>query len=180
MKEVTLINYRGSIRYETIGELIHHFKTQAPLFGMPLGTYKRILLVMIESLENIMKHSEDQELSGDGNMPRLSITLRDNQYIIESSNPVHSVHMPDLKSRIDMINNLDQQGLKKLYKETMTNGVFTKHGGAGLGLIEIAKISCSPILYDFQPINENFIRFSQRVVVDAKSTSLKENNPHAE
>jgi len=169
LEGTTLINYHGSIRYETIGELIHIFKQQAPRLGMPMSIYKRILLIMIESLENIMKHSENPELqTEDTYLPELSIKFLDNKYIIETSNQVGSGHIPGLKARIDQLNNLDQQGLKNLYKETITDGVFTKSGGAGLGLIEMAKISSNPIIYEFQPVNEDYTRFRQQITVDAR------------
>ncbi|HEX2395557.1 MAG TPA: SiaB family protein kinase [Bacteroidales bacterium] len=168
MEGTTLISYQGSIRYETIGELIHNFKQQVPLLGIPMGTYKRILLVMIESLENIMKHSVSLEPPMDGNLPDLSIIHQDNKYIIETSNPISSADITNLKTRIDLLNNMDQQGLKSLYKETITDGVFTKRGGAGLGLIEIAKISCNPIQYEFEAINKDYTRYRQLVTVSAK------------
>ena len=168
MEDTTLIYYRGNIRYETIGELIHKFKQQAPLLGISMGTYKRILLIIIESLENMMKHSENPEPDTGNDLPQLSVTLKDNKYIIETTNPISTVNIPHLKARIDQLNNLDQQELKNLYKETITDGVFTKRGGAGLGLIEIAKISCNPILYDFQPAGKNHNRFRQLVTVDVK------------
>jgi len=169
LEGTTLIDYRGSIRYETIGELIHKFKQLVPRHGIPMSIYKRILLIMIESLENIMKHSEDPERSVDeNNLPALLIIYRNNKYIIQTSNHLCSEHIPLLKAKIDFLNNLDQQGLKNFYKETITDGVFTKRGGAGLGLIEIAKVSCNPIKYEFQPAGKDYTRFTQMITVDVK------------
>lgn len=165
LEGTTLISYKGIIKYETIGELIHNFKQQVPLLGIPMGIYKRILLIMIESLENIMKHSETPEPSIESNLPELSIMHHDNKYIIETSNPLCSSGIAELKKKIDFLNNMDQQGLKSLYKETITDGVFTKRGGAGLGLIEIAKISCNVIQYEFKAINRDYTRYRQRVTV---------------
>jgi hypothetical protein len=173
LEGTTLIYYQGYIRYETIGELIHTFKHEAPRLGIPLSIYKRILLIMIESLENIMKHSEMSDLySGNGNLPELSIVYKDERYIIQTSNQVGTCHIADLKARIDLLNNLDQQGLKSLYKETITDGVFSKRGGAGLGLIEIAKISSNPINYEFQAVSEDFTIFRQKITVDVKREKL--------
>jgi len=43
-----------------------------------------------------------------------------------------------------------------LYRQTITNGKFTDKGGAGLGLIEMAKITNNPIKYRFESINDQF------------------------
>lgn len=167
MENTTLIDYRGRIKYETIGELIHKFKLQVPLLGIPIGIYKRILLIMIESLENIMKHSDDPDSAKDDiEVPSLSIILLNNQFRIKSSNPVDMANIQVLREKIDRLNNMDAQGLKKIYKETITDGVFSKTGGAGLGLIEIAKISGNPIQYEFRPINNQYSLYIQLVIVN--------------
>ena len=167
MENTTLIDYRGSIKYETMGELIHNFKQQAPKMGIPTGIYKRLLLIMIESLENIMKHSEYPQELNDDTMPVLSIVRNKDQYLIRSSNLLNSRQIPQLKTRIDYLNSLDQQGLKKIYKETITDGIFTKSGGAGLGLIEIAKISGNPIHYEFLPVAQEYVCYIQQVTINA-------------
>jgi hypothetical protein len=167
LEKTTLINYRGSIKYETMGELIHNFKLQVPKMGIPTGIYKRLLLIMIESLENIMKHSEQPKEMSDDIMPGLSIVRKKDQYLIQSSNLLNSQQIPQLKKRIDYLNSLDQQGLKRIYKETITDGIFTKSGGAGLGLIEISKISGNPIRYEFLPVNQEYVCYIQHVTINA-------------
>lgn len=169
MENTTVIDYRGTIQYETIGELIHKFKRQVHSMGVRTGTYKKLLLVMIESLENIMKHSEcpDSVINSDELIaPGFSILKKDENYIIISSNSIRKQGIPVLKKKLDYLNSLDQQGLKDYYKQTITNGEFTNRGGAGLGLIEMAKISGNTIKYDFFPIDERFVRFTQWITID--------------
>ena len=173
MENSTILDHTGIIQYETIGELIHSFKHQIHARGVHTSTYKKVLLVMIESLENIMKHSEccpqSNGLPVNSYMPVFTIRKDNNQFIIASSNPVRKMNMPAFKGRLDYLNTLDQQGLKEFYKKTITNGEFTSRGGAGLGLIEIAKISGKKINYDFQPIDENCDRFSMVIIIDESS-----------
>lgn len=169
MENTTVITYRGAIHYETIGELIHKFKYQIHLLDIHTGTYKKLLLVMIESLENIMKHSAgpDNKIADNKQFdPVFSIIKNEKNYIVFSSNPVKNTVIPQLKKKLEHLNNLDQQGLKDYYKETITNGKFTKRGGAGLGLIEMAKISGNTILYEFSPIDEKFALFTQRITIE--------------
>ena len=74
--------------------------------------------------------------------------------------------MEPLEKRLIYLNNLTPQGIKEYYKETITNGQFSQQGGAGLGLIEMAKISGNKIEYMFQRVNENYVNFSLRITVD--------------
>lgn len=128
---------------------------------------------MIESLENIMKHSEccngNNHENSKGYLPMFSIRKNTNQFVIQSSNPIRKQSIPVFKRKLDYLNTLDPQGLKDFYKETITNGEFTNRGGAGLGLIEMAKISGNKIVYDFTPIDEHCELFSLIITIDETS-----------
>jgi hypothetical protein len=171
LEAVKILEYSGAIQYDTIGELIHQFKNAIHRLGVQTGTYKKILLVMIESLENIMKYGGDHGRGDEtGLLPAFSITKEKNHYTIATSNALEKRHMAQLETKLSYLNTLNQQGLKDFYKATITNGEFSKHGGAGLGLIEMAKISGNKIDYTFQPVNENYVSFNLRIKVDESSS----------
>ena len=176
LERYTLLDHSGIIRYETIGELIHTFKHQVHGKELQTGTSKKILLVMIEMLENIMKHSEccngNNSEPSNGYLPVFSIRKDDNQFVIQSSNPIRKQSIPVFKNKLEYLNTLDPQGLKEFYKETITNGEFTNRGGAGLGLIEMAKISGNKIVYDFKPIDDHCELFSMVITIEETSVNL--------
>jgi hypothetical protein len=163
-----LLNYTGPLKYDTIGHLIHKLKDRASEMGLKLVLYKKILLVMIESLENILKYNEhfdEKEIIQKQYMPNFNIQLLDNKYILNSSNAVLNTDIPDLENKISLINSLNTEGLKKLYKDTITNGQFTHKGGAGLGFIEIAKIASEKIVFSFEPINDRLSYYKLQVII---------------
>jgi hypothetical protein len=169
LEKVVIIDYSGAIHYDTIGELIHQFKNHVPILGIQIGTYKKVLLVMIESLENLMKYREFPEhLDGNemGFTPLFSVIKEKDRYFINSCNSLEYSKMEALEKRLIYLNNLTPQGIKEYYKETITNGLFSQQGGAGLGLIEMAKISGNKIEYMFQRINEGYVNFSLKITVD--------------
>jgi hypothetical protein len=169
LEKVTIIDYKGAIHYDTIGELIHQFKNHVPILGIQIGTYKKVLLVMIESLENLMKYRECPAQTNGNEMgftPLFSVIKERDRYFINSCNTLENNKMESLEKRLIYLNNLTPQGIKEYYKETITNGQFSQQGGAGLGLIEMAKISGNKIEYMFQRINEDYVNFSLRITVD--------------
>ncbi|MBN2814543.1 MAG: SiaB family protein kinase [Bacteroidales bacterium] len=171
MENTVILEHQGFIKYETVGELILKFKVQIRKTDVPVGIYKRIQLVMIESLENIMKHSPAAEtytkhqLHGE---PVLLIRKVGHDYEIFTSNLISFEKIKSLQEKIDHLNSLDSQGLKELYKATITNGEFNETGGAGLGLIEIARVSGKRIHYDFEPVFPGHSRFTQSVTISAE------------
>ena len=169
MEKISLLEFHGIVHYETIGELIHQFKVHVHHLGIHIGTYKKVLLVMIETLENIMKYGAGMVIAlpdGFGSTPAFSIVKEGERYLVSASNALPQQDIPVLENRLAYLNTLSAQGIKDLYKETITNGQFTKQGGAGLGLIEIAKISGNRLDYEFTPIDEAYSNFRIRVVID--------------
>lgn len=162
-----IIEYRGHLTFSTIGRLLTILKAKMVEKGIALGVYKRILSVMIEVLENIYKYSEKYQNNlyiAKNFIPTFSIGRDEESYFIVSTNPLRIEDAIVLKKKIERINNTDAAGLKLLYRQTISNGHFTEKGGAGLGLIEMVKISNSPIEYSFTPINEEFSLYNLKVV----------------
>ena len=164
-----LINYAGPLKYDTIGHLIHELKDKVSDMGLKLVLYKKILLVMIESLENILKYNEhfkEKTVLKKKYLPKFNLQRLDDRFILTSSNAVLNSDIPEITNKLTLINNLDSEGLKKLYKDTITNGQFSHKGGAGLGFIEIAKISSEKIIFSFEPINKNLSYYMLQVVIE--------------
>ena len=55
-----------------------------------------------------------------------------------------------------------------MYKQIITNGQFSEKGGAGLGLVEMAKITDQKIEYSFSEINGKFDYFRLILRINSK------------
>lgn len=62
--------------------------------------------------------------------------------------------MDQLKTYCDYLNDLNEQDLKKVYKEKLRSERNNDTPGAGIGLIDILRKSGSPLTYHMQPLNE--------------------------
>ena len=155
----TILEFKGHLTFSTIGRLLTLLKHKMVEKGIKLGIYKRILSVMIEALENIYKYSDHYD--NDPNIirnfiPSFQLERMDQKYLIKTSNPIRNSDIPNLKKKIDLVNNKSAEELRLLYRQTITNGKFTDKGGAGLGLIEMVKITNNPLQYHFDPINDHY------------------------
>jgi len=158
-----LIEYKGSLTFGTISQLLNKLKEQMDLLGEKLSTYKRILIIMVEILENIHKFTESQ-LNKPNPIPETPIdfklTKTEGTYRISASNMVNADAQKIIQDKLDLINRLDHEDLKKLYRQIISNGQFTKEGGASLGFIEIAKTSQSKIEYSFKKMDDAFLYYT--------------------
>jgi hypothetical protein len=167
-KEISILHYKGAIEYETVSLLIRKLQDEFSERNFPITLYKRILVVMIELLENINKYCDPLCLSNFSKetYPEILIKSNKDHFILRASNPIFIKHEKKLHQRLDRINSLTRSGLMEEYKKTITDGTFTEKGGAGLGLLEIAKISALPLKYSFTHINDSYAVYMLEVAID--------------
>ncbi len=115
----------------------------------------KLSFLMAECFQNIVRHGEEPmfrliKVKKTG----LFLTRHiGNNYYITSANPVANSDIDVLSHKLEEINNLGKDELKKLYIDVLNNEGFTEKGGAGLGLIEMARKSGQKIAYDFEKID---------------------------
>lgn len=129
------------------------------------STIKRIFSILIEALQNIRLHSlknvvQDQ-LAG------VIVARKGKQYEISIINLADENSKLILENRIEATNRMNASELKRSYLETMTDGVISDKGGAGLGIITIAMKSKQKIEFDFHRIVPGLYIFEIRFRVES-------------
>jgi hypothetical protein len=167
-----ILSYQGLFNFEIIGHLLNSLKDETESRGISISHYKKILSVMIEALENIFKYSEffDKETSlFPKYYPKFLLEKIDVNYLLYTSNPILKSDVQRLSNHIDKINNLDKEGLRLLFRNTLTNGQFSAKGGAGLGFIEMAKVTGEKIDFSFDSINDKYSYYSCKILITNNS-----------
>jgi len=154
--------YEGEITHQITKALTALAESQMISDDESSVTQKKVFHVIVESLQNITKHAEEIEAEDqNGRTGRgLFVVLKDEElYSIVSGNIISANKIPLLTSLLENINNNDKDGLKELYKTQIKEGRISEKGGAGLGLIDIARKSGRKLEFSFQEINPNFSFF---------------------
>ena len=134
--------------------------------GDKKGTIKRMFSILVEGLQNIRLHGEKDQ---DGNQASfIVIAYDDDVYDITTGNLVLNENVEKLNVRLEQINALDERTLKEHYMETLTNGIISNKGGAGLGFITMAMKSKNPLNYKFEQVNETLSCFTLGTIVNRK------------
>lgn len=163
----SILTYQGPLSFSTIDWLLSEFKMAAQDHELSFKTYKKMLSIMIEALENITKYSDQFPCNGDqdksGLCPSCQIIRNSSTIELVTRNPVKIKDVDPLREKIDNVNNRDREELKELYKSTITNGEFSPKGGAGLGFIEMAKTAGNKLEYSFESLSEEYRLYTFRV-----------------
>jgi uncharacterized protein YfkK (UPF0435 family) len=162
-----IIYYDGHIDRNVVDNILHELKTKLKILDIEVLTRKRIYSASVECLDNIYKHSEhrnNQEKYQEKHLPHFSVRRTDDSYAIKASNVVSNHEIKDLKARLEKLNELEPAGVNTLYKDTiMKSAGLSDKGGAGLGLIVIAKTTKRQLFYNFEPLNNKYSYFTLKV-----------------
>lgn len=128
---------------------------------------KRVYHVMVETLQNMNKHSDEISGTQIGNGLFVIGSKGDIYYVI-TSNKVARNKVDGLRSAIDEVNAASPEELKKMYMQQIKHGKLSDKGGAGLGLIDIARKTGEQLVYKFLPIDEEFDLFILKVEINGE------------
>jgi len=120
---------------------------------------KRIYYIMVEGLQNITRHQDEVDYETDKYPGIFAIQKRKKKYFVTTGNLVLNDKKASLKEKIAKINSLEKEELKKFHQEVLRTGVMSDKGGAGLGLIEMARKSGNKLVSSFELVNEEYSYF---------------------
>lgn len=136
--------------------------------AVDMTTKRRVYHAMIEILQNMSRHSDEiSEMANVGKGLFMIGKKRDNYFII-SSNKVKNKNIPTLQESIEEINKSSFEELNTMYSNQLSGGKISKKGGAGLGLIDIARKTSKALQFNFIPINSYYSYFVLKVVIDKR------------
>lgn len=163
LSENLMLVYQGDFSQETIKCILSLGERTLEISGEDPVIRRKVFNVMVESLQNIVKHNEP---SADTEKARTAIFLIGREtdgYSISSGNPISKDRVPELKAALEEINNLDQSGLKQLYKDIIRGTTLSEKGGAGLGFVDMARKSGEKLSFDFPEISEAYCFFCLKI-----------------
>ncbi len=162
-----LISFSGAFTHSIIEEIGNAIKSYLTTEDLTLGTITDVFAVYIEQTQNVRNYFKRPDISavqqGSG---ILVITNIDGCYTVCSGNAILRDDVPELVSRLETINSLDKDGLKKFYKEQLHKKLVPDAIGAGLGLIDMARRSSGKLVYRFEKQDEMYDFFSLFVKVN--------------
>lgn len=128
-------------------------------------TRKRVYHAMVETMQNIQRHAEEYSSDVFSN-GLFMIGKKEKIYYIITSNKISVMSKDKVSKAIDKVNECSREELNCMYKKQLKDGKIGEHGGAGLGLIDIARKTENKIEYLFLPINISEEYFVLKAEVD--------------
>jgi hypothetical protein len=169
MKERLMFVYRGVVTNENSASLLMLLEKEMENSEFGFVGRKRLFMFVLESLQNVSRHSDRNKYS---EMSLVVYSKTDSGYTVTTGNVIETDKIDNLRSKLAEINKLDSGEIRNVYRNMLSNAEFSSKGGAGLGLIEMAKKTGNKLDYDFIKLDDTFSYFILSKTVDSGGVGM--------
>jgi hypothetical protein len=167
MRKRLMFVYRGVVTNVNSLSLLMLLEKEMENSEFGFAARKRLFMFVLESLQNISRHTGDNDYA---RMSVVAYSRTDSGYTVATGNVMEAGKVPDLRNRLRQINRLDPKDVRDVYRKMLDSSEFSSKGGAGLGLMEMAKKTGNKLDYDFIKINDRLYYYVLSKTVDAGGT----------
>ncbi len=153
--------YQGSFNDEITERIIDISESNISSKQEQIKIGNKVSFLLAECFQNVIRHGENtafKKLSVESSGIFITRNIG-KSYYISSANLIDNRDVNSLKTKLEQINELGPEELKRLYLNNLENSDFSKRGGAGLGLIEMARRSGQKLEFDFETVDNEVSYF---------------------
>jgi hypothetical protein len=138
----------------------------------PRALKRKVYNVMVEGLQNITKHQADIDKEVESNNGVFVLKKEHAKYFITTGNLIENDNIENLTEQIEQVNKLDKDELKAYHRQVLVDGKISSKGGAGLGLIDMARKSGNKLLYAFEKVDKKYSYFYLHTEIPSTSSGV--------
>ncbi|RLD44867.1 MAG: hypothetical protein DRI86_06470 [Bacteroidetes bacterium] len=168
-----MLSFKGEITSDIITMVLQIMETRLDSVSEKGNVKKKIFNVLVECMQNLYHHSEAEEPGNiDTRRAMLELFYDNDFYYILTGNYIKNDAIAALRDRIDRVNSLSKEDLRRYYREILDNNIISDKGGADLGMIDMARKSGQKLFYQFHDVNDSLSFFELRVKVAKNKPKL--------
>jgi hypothetical protein len=158
---VPIFQHEGPIDHDVVQNALKLAEAASLDANDAVSVRKRLFNVLVEGLENVHNHA----VNGHKASAFALLTRTHDAYRLAMGNSMPVATAALMSHRIDVLNAMDDHDLKEHYMKMLGNESRTERGGAGLGLLTIARKSQRPIVVRTAQLNGDSVYFVQELVI---------------
>lgn len=175
-KEDIILSFKGEITQDLLASVYQIMESRLDSGEENLKRKKKFYHILVECLQNVYHHMEamkedeqqhlnDPELQHERTAIFMIAKEEESSYRIITGNFILNDNVADLHQKLDKITAMNAEELRAYYLETLNTTELSDKGGAGLGMIDIARKSGHRLDYHFHKVSDKYSFFSLGVVV---------------
>ena len=166
MAQKLILVYEGDFTQETTKSILSMAERNLDSSGEDSGIKRKVFNVMVEALQNIVKHNSEQGQKAGSLISQSAIFMiskDDTRYCVMTGNPIPKSGVARLTENLHLLNSKNKEGLKEMYKAIIKNTQISDKGGAGLGFVDMARKSGEKLEFVFPEVDPDHNFFCLKV-----------------
>lgn len=161
-----ILSFKGQITKDLLDSVYQIMESRLDAIDEDPKKKKKVYNILVESLQNIYHHMDelqkDSEPEEANKNDAMFMIVRgdDGIYYIHTGNYVLNTKKQILQDRMDKVNAMTPEELRAHYVDRLSTTELSEKGGAGLGIIDIARKSGNKLAYSFNTVSEKYSFFS--------------------
>jgi len=160
VKEV--ISFKGGFTAVNTDVYLRKLESSLDRCKYPRPLKKRVYSLAVEMIQNIVHHGL---VGPDECEPNFSVIDYGGLLHAFSRNCVFVGDIQKISSAIDMLNGMNDAELRKYHVELLCDNEFSSKGGAGLGLVTLARKSDEKIAYTLVKVNDSMYALTLHIKI---------------
>ncbi len=162
--EHLMFAYRGEVTGDNSVGLLTLLEREMEFSDFSLLGRKRLFMFVLENLQNITRHGVTKS---EAITSLVVYNKTADGYTVSTGNALRKSEVKGLKNNLEKINSLEPDKIREVYRTMLQDSNIGSKGGAGLGLMEMARKTGNKLDYDFLPIDDKYSYFILSKTVDA-------------
>jgi len=169
--EHLMFAYRGEVTGDNSVGLLTLLEREMEFSDFSLLGRRRLFMFVLENLQNITRHgiTRSEEITS-----LVIYNKTADGYTVSTGNALKKSEVRGLKRNLEKINSLEPDKIREVYRAMLQDSNIGSKGGAGLGLMEMARKTGNKLDYDFLPIDDKYSYFILSKTVDAGGKGISE------
>jgi len=159
---VVFLSYGGMLTQELISNMTEALEKETEKNNIGISASTNLFTIFVELSQNMMNYSKCKNVCEEEFDPKglvlVGYNKDDNSYYVLSRNIINAVDKDKILPKLEEIQSMGRDEVKKKYRELRRSGLDKHNKGAGIGFLEISK-RCDNIDFTFKKINENKYQF---------------------
>lgn len=165
-REGIMMCFNGPFSHSIIEEMGIAMKNHLSAANLAKVWIQDLFAVYVEMTQNVTHYlSLSPQLVNENASATVVIAKQGETYTISSGNVVLKKDVEKLADKINHINTLDSDGLKKMIRQQLRCEVAPGAKGAGIGLMEIAKRCKKGLEYNLMEIDDGLSFFTLKITL---------------
>lgn len=149
-----MVTYHGEFTFESINNILLYARRDIKMRNVAKRTYKKVYSVLVEALENILRHGVEKEYNTRTTDGVFILYKTESGFTIKTGSLIRNNDIAKLKAEINDVSNKNIKQLKEAYRDQLRNGAISSKGGAGIGLIDMAIKANKDLSFNLFEIDE--------------------------